>query len=147
MRGRHANAAETKMQQQQAKGLGNLATATAADRQTVEEMSISNATLTHELRAATVTIATLQHLLASCACAPTPQTGAKEQQRKQANQQRKHNMSCNFTPLDPYGYCWSHRYDVSRVHNGASRYNTLPGHQSAATRADPIGGSTKNKPE
>ena len=77
MRGGHANAAEIEMQQQQAEVLANLATATAADRQAVAELSIRNATMTHELRAATATIATLQQRLASCACAPTPWTGTK----------------------------------------------------------------------
>ena len=73
MRGLHANSTERdKMQQQQAEALANLATATAAYRQAVAELSISNATLTHELCAATSTIATLQQRLSSCACATTP---------------------------------------------------------------------------
>ena len=147
MRGGHANAAEFESQQQQAEVLANLDTATAADRQTVEELSISNATLTHELRKATATIATLQQRLSSCACDPTPRTGTKGQQRRPANQKRQHNPSRDFTPLDPDGYCWSHGYHVSRGHNGALCYNTLPGHQSAATRADPMVVSTKHKPE
>ena len=110
------------------------------------DLFISNATLTHELRTATATIATLQQRLASCACATTPRTGAKGQQWRPENQQRQHNPSRNFTPLDPDGYCWSHGYHVSKGHNGPFCYNTLPGHQHAATRADPMGGSTKNKP-
>ena len=72
MRGGHANDAEREeMQQQQAEALANSATSTAADRQAVAELSISNATLTHELRAATETIEMLQQRLASCACATT----------------------------------------------------------------------------
>ena len=141
MRGEHTNAAEFERQQQQAEALANLATATAADMQAVAELSIINATLTHELRTATATIATLHQRLASCECAPTPRTGKKGKKQHQQNPRRK------FTPLDPDGYCWSHGYNVSRGHNGALCYNTLPGHQSAATSADPIGGSTKNKPE
>ena len=141
MRGGHANAAEFERQQQQAEALANLATATAADRQAVAELSISNATLTHELRTETATIAKLQQSLASCECAPTPRTG------KKGHKQRQQNPSREFTSQDPDGFCWSHGYNVSRVHNGALCYNTLPGHQSAATRADPTGGSTKNKPE
>ena len=141
MRGGHANAAELERQQQHAEALANLVPATAADRQAVAELSISNATLTHELRTATATIAKLQQRLASCECAPTPRTGKKGQK------QRQQNPSHDFTPLDPDGYCWSHGYNVSRGHNGASCYNTMPGHQSAATRADPMGGSTNNKPE
>ena len=141
MRGGHANTAEFERHQQQAEALENLATATTADRQALSEISIINAKLTHELRTATVTIATLQQRLASCACAPTPRTGKKGQKQQQQNPLRE------FTPLDPDGYCWSHGYNVNRVHNGASCYNTLPEHHSAATRADPMGGSTKNKPE
>ena len=147
MRGGNANAAELERQQQQAEALANLATVTAADRQAVAELSISNATLTHELRTETATIATLKQCLESCAFDPTPRTGTKVHQQRPANQQRQHNPSRDFTPLDIDGYCWSHGYHVSRSQNGASCYNTLPGHQSAATRADPMGGSTKNKPE
>ena len=66
MRGGHANAAEFERQQQQVEALANLATATAADSQAVAELSISNTTLTHELRTATATIATLQQSLARC---------------------------------------------------------------------------------
>ena len=106
MRGGHANAAERdEMKQQQAEALANLATSTAADRQAVAELSISNTTLTHELRTATVSIATLQQRLESCACATTPRKGEKGQQQRPSNQQRQHNPSRNFTPLNTYGYC------------------------------------------
>ena len=141
MRGGHANAAEFERQQQQAEALANLDTAMAAESQAVAELSISNVTLTHELRTATATITKLQQRLALCECAPTPRTGKKGQEKRQQNPSRK------FTPLDPDGYCWSNGYNVSRGHNGASCYNTPPGNHSAATRADPMGGSTKNKPE
>ena len=123
MRGGHANAAEFERQQQQAEALANLATTTAADRQAVAELSISNAMLTHELRTATATIATLQQRLASCECTQTPGTVKKVQKQHQQNPRRE------FTPLDPDGYCWAHGHNVSRGHNGASCYNTLPGHQ------------------
>ena len=126
---------------QQAEALENLATETAADRQAVAELSISNAALPHELRTATAKIATLQQRLESCECASTPRTGKKGQKQHQQNPRRE------FTPLDPDGYFWSHGYNAIRGHNGASCYNTLPGHQSAATRADLMGVSNNNKPE
>ena len=66
MRRGHANAAEFEMQQQQVEALDNLSTETAADRQAVAELSIGNATLTHELRTAIATIATLKKRIASC---------------------------------------------------------------------------------
>ena len=141
MRGGYANAAEFERQQQQVEVLANLATSAAADRQAVAELSIRNAMLTHELRTSTATITTLQQRLLSYACAPTPRTRGKGQKQHQQNPSR------DFTPLDPDGYCWSHGYNVSRGHNGTSCYNTLPGHHSAATRADPMGGSTKHNPE
>ena len=141
MRGGHANAAEFEIQQQQAEALANLATETSADRQAVAELSIRNTTLTHELRTATATITTLQQRLASCDCAPTPRRVKKGQKQRQQNPSR------DFKPLDPDGYFWSHGYNVSRGHNGASCYNTLPGNQIAASRADPMEGSKKNKLE
>ena len=98
MRGGHANATESERQQQQAEALANLATATAADRQAVAELSTSNAKLTHELWTSTATITTLQQHLASCECAPTPRTGKKGQKQHQKNTRRE------FTPLDPDGY-------------------------------------------
>ena len=148
MRGGHANAAERdEMKQQQAEALANLATETAADRQEVTVLSSSSATLTQEMRKVTETIETLQQRLASCACDTTPRTGVKGQQRQQASQQRQHNPGRDFTPLDPNGYCWLHGYHVSMGHNGALCYNNLPGHQRASNRSDPMGGSTKNKPE
>ena len=88
MRVVRANAAEIEMQHQQAEALANFTTATAADRQAVAELSISKVTLTHELCAATATIAKLQQRLASCACAPTSRTGTKGQHRRPENQQR-----------------------------------------------------------
>ena len=102
MRGGHANAAEFERQQQQAEALANLATATAAYKQAVAELSISNATLTHEFQTATATIATLQQRLARCECAQTPRTGEKVQKQHQQNPRRE------FKLLDPGGYCWSH---------------------------------------
>ena len=161
-----ANAAMIEeLQQQQTNALANLATATAADRATVHELSSSNTALTAELRAATRTIATLQNKLASCSCAETgrgqqapptgppryqrPSTGAPRRQQGNGigNRGQQGDTNRDMTPLNPEGYCWSHGYRVSMTHNGYSCTNRLPGHQCAATRADPMGGSTKNKPE
>ena len=148
MRGRHVNAAgRDNMYQQQAEALAKMDTATAANRQEVIALISSNATLTQELRTETATIVTLQQRLASCLCDTTPRTGARGHQRRPASQQRQHNPGRDTTPLDPNGYCWLHGYHISMGHNGASCYNTLPGHQRAATRADPMGGSTKKKSE
>ena len=66
MRGGHANAAEFERQQQQAEALANLATAKAADRQAVAELSISNATLPHEFLTACQTL--LQCCDRCCCC-------------------------------------------------------------------------------
>ena len=150
------------MQQQQTEALANLATATVADRATVHELSSSNTALTSELRAATQTIATLQNRLASCICpgsgrtrAPPagppryqrPGAGAPRWKHGVGNRRQQGDTNRDMTPLNPEGYCWSHGYRVSMTHNGYSCTNRLPGHQCAATRADPMGGSTKNKPE
>jgi hypothetical protein len=47
--------------------------------------------------------------------------------------------------LDPQGYCWSHGYKVTTGHNSHNCKGKLPGHQDAATRINPMGGSEKGK--
>jgi hypothetical protein len=47
--------------------------------------------------------------------------------------------------LDPQGYCWSHGYKVARGRNSKDCKGKIPGHQDAATRTNPMGGSEKGK--
>ena len=42
-------------------------------------------------------------------------------------------------------YCWKHGYDCSNKHHSGTCRDTVPGHQAAATGANPMGGSMKDK--
>ena len=130
----HANAAAQKqIQQNHAQALSNLDTATTDDRQSVGTLPTTNATLTVELRAATNLVKNLQRQLTMYIYASLPPPAMPTPR------------AC--VPIDPGGYCLSHGYFVSTVHNGRTCDNTLPGHQKYATRNKPMGGSTKKKSE
>eukprot|EP00957_Ditylum_brightwellii_P004662 354470-Ditylum_brightwellii.AAC.1 len=51
-----------------------------------------------------------------------------------------------FVP-DPHGYCWSCGYNVDRKHNSVTCNKQKDGHQEAAIRSNPMGGSQKGKPQ
>jgi hypothetical protein len=127
--GFHAEAFHTH-QAETIDAIANLATATAADRSAVTHLTSTNAQLvadikriTTQLVTALTRIGTLEKKLAgvpdsSGSCSPVPGV-------------RKH-------------YCWTCGYCSKH----SSWYCTTPatGHQTRAKAADPMGGSTKNKP-
>lgn len=142
------------MQETHATALANLATATASDRKTVSDLTATNARLQQELTTASAVIAALQHQVASLHLFLTPpgvltvpirqpppycMPGPPPTGPTPPTTQR--------SPLDPNGYCWTHRYWVSMTHNGRTCDNTAPGHQREATRANTMKGSTKGKSE
>jgi len=55
------------------------------------------------------------------------------------------NTTRNRKATDNQNYCWTHGYRVGKGHTSATCNTRAPGHQEAATRADPMGGSTANK--
>ena len=135
-----ANAAvQEQMQENHTQALANLATATAADRQAVTTLTATNAQLTAELAIATATIATLQKKVAALS--------ANRSNRRPRGGERGNQEPEVRPPIDPDGYCWTHGYRVSTAHNGYTCNNCAPGHIKEATRANPMGGSTLNKPE
>jgi hypothetical protein len=67
---------------------------------------------------------------------PTPHHGARP----------KFDHAAWKLTLDPDGYCWSHGYRVVCGHNSADCKDKQDGHQDAATRANPMGGSDRYKP-
>ena len=60
--------------------------------------------------------------------------------RRNPGNNRKNNRPNNEN------YCWSHGWIVADNHDSKTCKNPLPGHQTAATRANTMGGSDKNKP-
>jgi hypothetical protein len=47
---------------------------------------------------------------------------------------------------DQGGYCWTHGYHVVPTHTSATCNRKAAGHNDAATRANPMGGSVVGKP-
>jgi hypothetical protein len=127
------------LQQDTAMAIANLATATAADRSTVAALCATNAQLTADLTAtyalltsARQTVTALQGDLATLKATansnatPPPNTTARV-----------------FTPNT--NYCWTHGYKVGGRRTSITCTNPATGHQTAATRAAPMGGSIRGK--
>jgi methylthioribose-1-phosphate isomerase len=111
-----------------AKALTNLATATASDRSAL-------AALTNTVQQQTEQIKTKDDLIASL----------KKQLvdlRKSGNTAKK----TAATRTDQGSYCWTHGFHVHKDHNSSNCKFKKPGHQEAATRTNPMGGSMDGDP-
>ena len=115
-----------------AEALANLTTATATDRATFATMTATMASLTAQVKAKDAVIATLTQKLAvtSSGTPPTQPTGGRPMTQR----------------IDKGGYCWSHGYCVTPLHTSATCNNKKAGHVNAATRENPMSGSTFDKP-
>ena len=107
-----------------ATALANLATATAADRQAMNNLTTTIDTLTKQLAARDAEIVTLRDKLGK------PKTDKKRPSR-----------------TDHGGYCWSHGYFVAKNHNSENCYFPKDGHQKTATRENTMNGNTFGKPK
>jgi len=100
----------------------------------------NNASLTASVAALTASVTALTSaytLLANNRGATPGATGAKAPTSQQPRERKTLN-------LDPNGYCWTHGYRVKMGHTSATCTGKRAGHQDAATRANPMGGSTYN---
>ena len=111
--------------------LDNLASAATTEKTTLTQLVDNNATLKSSVAALTASVTAL-----TTAYTLLANGGIKAQQPKQ--QQLK-------AGLDPNGYCWTHGYRVKVGHTSATCTNQAAGHQSTASQANIMGGSTKNK--
>ena len=119
--------------------MDNLVAIMSSDKGQVETLIATNADLTAQIKALTETNtrltmenANLIGIITKIAGnAPAATTGTSNA-----------NRDLNY---DPNGYCWTHGYRVHKNHNSANCKSKAPGHQDAATRANLMGGSTKNK--
>ena len=121
-----------------ATALDNLALAATADRNIVTEIIATN----RKLVDANTTLATqVKALVASNALLVATQGAASTTKPHNANTNREQ------APLDPSGYCWSHRYKVRQGHTSKTCGGKLQGHQDEATRTNTLGGKMWNKPD
>ena len=120
--------------------MDNLAVIMSSDKNAVDTLVANNAKLTEQVQSLTATIerltienANLIKVITNIAGASaTPPTSTQQQSARESN-------------FDPNGYCWTHGYKVHKNHTSATCKRKAPGHQDAATRENPMGGSTKNK--
>ena len=112
--------------------LANLAQAQVADRDTQLTLNATIATLSTQLQNQTALITQLQTQLTAALAAKAPAPDKDKKPKK---------------PKDHGSYCWTHGYHVAANHTSATCRAPIDGHQAAATRDNPMGGSTKGKPD
>jgi hypothetical protein len=104
--------------------LSNLATATAADRGVVEDLTQANARLAKQLEDNSNELRELKALI-----------------KKECSEKRGQR---SFNP-SPRNYCWTNGYKVGSTHTSLTCKLPKPGHKKEATRADNMGGIQANR--
>jgi hypothetical protein len=110
--------------QETVEGIAQLATATASDRGTVATLTTTNAKLANQIEAAHALIVQLKNEIATL-----------KNKTKPARQGQRPAKTTNND-----SYCWSHGYQVAKLHTSATCNMKKNGHQDAATKIDTIGG-------
>jgi hypothetical protein len=122
-----ANNVETQWANETAEAFANLASATASDRSTIQTLVATTQDLTAQIASKDKTIAELRASLAA--------TRTKTNTRSTNGSNLPRNTN----------YCWTHGWIVNDTHTSSSCTNKAEGHQDAATRCKPMGGSTRGK--
>jgi hypothetical protein len=104
--------------------IAQLATATSSDRGTLATLTTTNAKLAMQLEAAQAQIAQLKDEIAAL----------KNKIKPAWQGQRPHKMKNNDS------YCWSHGYQVAKLHTSATCNMKKSGHKDTATKSNPRGG-------
>ena len=116
--------------------LDNLASAATTERTTLNQLVETNASLTTTIANLTASVTALTAAYTLIANKPAPA----------AQQPQSGTPATRLRGLDPNGYCWTHGYKVTLGHTSATCTNPKEGHQFAASRANTMGGSARNKP-
>jgi hypothetical protein len=91
-------------------------------------------------------LAELQAQLTSQQNSHQAATPVRQNPRNRNNSTRNNNGNNQGANKDPNGYCWTHGYNVAHGHTSAKCRRRAPGHQEAANRTNPMGGSTEGLP-
>jgi hypothetical protein len=110
--------------QETSEAIAQLTTATASDRGTVATLTTTNAKLANQLEAAHALIAHLKNEIATLKIKIKPVWQGQRPTRTTNND----------------SYCWSHGYQVAKLHTTATCNVRKTGHQEAATKNDTMGG-------
>ena len=116
--------------------LEHLAMAATADKRTMEELATTNRELSEANKLFAVQLGTLTESI--------KQLTQKVELLNKRKPTRPPRQQGNID-WDPIGYCWSCGWKVDKRHNSFTCNSPKPGHQKAATRSNPMGGSDKNK--
>jgi hypothetical protein len=104
--------------------IAQLATATASDRGTVAKLTTTNSKLATQLQAAHAQIAQLKNEIATL--------------------KNKSKLACQgqipVKTTNNGSYCWSHGYQVSKLHTSATCNMKKSGHQDAVNKSNTMGG-------
>ena len=138
-----------------AEAFANLATATTADRDMLRGLQATNQALLQQL---TVKDAELTQLRQQVQQFQAGLSNRTSNNNRGGRNNRPTNTNPTTTPPaqantpDPTrkrypntNYCWTHGYDVDGRHDSTSCRFQATGHQTSATRNNPMGGSEKNK--
>jgi hypothetical protein len=115
-----------------------LAAAATTEKTTLTQLVENNATLTANVAALTASLVALTTAYTLLLSGKTPPA----QPAKAANDKQPA-KPCKG--IDPNGYCWTHGFRVVTGHSSATCNSKAEGHKDAATRANIMGGSTKNQ--
>jgi hypothetical protein len=132
-------ATDAKQAAMMAKSLDNLANAPIQKNDTVEKLITANAKLAKALADANAAIARL-HLPDP----PHPPNPLATPARSSMNNCCPSHWSTVKPDWDPTGYCSTHGFKVKCEHSSATCTHQRDGHNTAATRSDPKGGSKAN---
>ena len=135
-----ANAAMlAEMTQDHSNALENLATATQSDRTTVANMSKKITDLTLQLRKENAQLAEAQSSIATLT-SKLAQTGTRPNLPTKIP-----NEPIDMTPMEKYGYCWSHGFKIKKGHNSTTCKLQKQGHMTETTRGNTMGGNMYSK--
>jgi hypothetical protein len=112
------------LMQETAEAIAQLATATASDQGTVATLATTNAKLVNQLESAHALITQLNSEIASL-----------KSKIKPAWQRQRPSKTTNND-----SYCWSHGYQVAKLHTNVTCNVRKNGHQEATTKLDTMGG-------
>jgi hypothetical protein len=110
--------------QETAEAIAQLATATTSDWGTVATLTTTNAKLANQLEAAHALIAQLKSEIATLKIKIKPVWKGQQPARTTNND----------------SYCWSHGYQVAKLHTSATCNVIKNGYQEAAMKIDTMGG-------
>ena len=139
-----ANAAVTdNISQQMVDSLDNLANAAVARNTTVESLVATNQQQARTISDLTAAIAAIG--AGRAATIPATNQQAHQPPHPQQQIQSGRTQVGPKPPWDRQGYCWTHGHKVKEGHNSGNCSYPRDGHQRAATRANTMGGCTRNR--